>query len=171
MNMCTIEVSRNPSGPIFAWSGVSPTWTISCWPQLVWYVRILWAPFGKDGPFYCHVNPYKTEGHLLYLISSSKSYIINKLDTVIFIDKCCDKYMNHTSSFVHISNHRPFLYWINSWKSVWLFLQRKLILKYAHKYRLGLWRPRAEPVKSWCSEVAETLGLCWTWFFCSETLS
>ncbi|PIN10006.1 hypothetical protein CDL12_17412 [Handroanthus impetiginosus] len=25
---------------------------------------------------------------------------------------------------------------------------RKLILKYAHKYRLGLWRPRAEPVKS-----------------------
>ncbi|MBA0646882.1 hypothetical protein Goklo_014808 [Gossypium klotzschianum] len=24
---------------------------------------------------------------------------------------------------------------------------RKLILKYAHKYRLGLWRPRAEPVK------------------------
>ncbi|XP_011023799.1 PREDICTED: uncharacterized protein LOC105125169 [Populus euphratica] len=26
--------------------------------------------------------------------------------------------------------------------------QRKLILKYAHKYRLGLWRPRAEPVKA-----------------------
>ncbi|KAL2491214.1 IGR protein motif [Abeliophyllum distichum] len=26
--------------------------------------------------------------------------------------------------------------------------ERKLILKYAHKYRLGLWRPRAEPVKS-----------------------
>ncbi|KAF8388545.1 hypothetical protein HHK36_027220 [Tetracentron sinense] len=25
---------------------------------------------------------------------------------------------------------------------------RKLILKYSHKYRLGLWRPRAEPVKS-----------------------
>ncbi|KAJ4966492.1 hypothetical protein NE237_018341 [Protea cynaroides] len=25
---------------------------------------------------------------------------------------------------------------------------RKLILKFAHKYRLGLWRPRAEPVKS-----------------------
>ncbi|OMP09367.1 hypothetical protein COLO4_05537 [Corchorus olitorius] len=25
---------------------------------------------------------------------------------------------------------------------------RKLILKYAHKYRLGLWRPRAEPVKA-----------------------
>nr|GMD47060.1 T-cell immunoglobulin and mucin domain-containing protein [Ipomoea batatas]GMD48358.1 T-cell immunoglobulin and mucin domain-containing protein [Ipomoea batatas] len=25
---------------------------------------------------------------------------------------------------------------------------RKLILKYTHKYRLGLWRPRAEPVKS-----------------------
>ncbi|KAK4424520.1 hypothetical protein Salat_1645400 [Sesamum alatum] len=25
---------------------------------------------------------------------------------------------------------------------------RKLILKYAHKYRLGLWRPRAEPLKS-----------------------
>ncbi|KAL3638196.1 hypothetical protein CASFOL_017567 [Castilleja foliolosa] len=25
---------------------------------------------------------------------------------------------------------------------------RKLILKYAHKYRLGLWRPRVEPVKS-----------------------
>ncbi|KAL8027221.1 hypothetical protein ABFX02_14G081000 [Erythranthe guttata] len=25
---------------------------------------------------------------------------------------------------------------------------RKLILKYAHKYRLGLWRPRAQPVKS-----------------------
>ncbi|KAI3448470.1 hypothetical protein Pfo_005135 [Paulownia fortunei] len=25
---------------------------------------------------------------------------------------------------------------------------RKLILKYAHKYRLGLWRPRAEPIKS-----------------------
>ncbi|KAK3023323.1 hypothetical protein RJ639_043510 [Escallonia herrerae] len=25
---------------------------------------------------------------------------------------------------------------------------RKLILKYAHKYRLGLWRPRAEAVKS-----------------------
>ncbi|KAL3728438.1 hypothetical protein ACJRO7_033079 [Eucalyptus globulus] len=25
---------------------------------------------------------------------------------------------------------------------------RKLILKYAHKYRVGLWRPRAEPVKS-----------------------
>ncbi|CAM8891677.1 unnamed protein product [Rhodiola kirilowii] len=26
--------------------------------------------------------------------------------------------------------------------------QRKLILKYSQKYRLGLWRPRAEPVKS-----------------------
>ncbi|CAI9764221.1 unnamed protein product [Fraxinus pennsylvanica] len=26
--------------------------------------------------------------------------------------------------------------------------ERKLILKYAHKYRLGLWRPRAEPLKS-----------------------
>ncbi|KAI7755568.1 hypothetical protein M8C21_014109 [Ambrosia artemisiifolia] len=25
---------------------------------------------------------------------------------------------------------------------------RKLILKYAHKYRLGLWRPRVEPPKS-----------------------
>ncbi|XP_057493606.1 uncharacterized protein LOC130779081 [Actinidia eriantha] len=25
---------------------------------------------------------------------------------------------------------------------------RKLILKYVHKYRVGLWRPRAEPVKS-----------------------
>ncbi|KAJ7973253.1 IGR protein motif [Quillaja saponaria] len=25
---------------------------------------------------------------------------------------------------------------------------RKLILKYSHKYRLGLWRPRSEPVKS-----------------------
>ncbi|KAL9660902.1 hypothetical protein QQ045_025721 [Rhodiola kirilowii] len=25
---------------------------------------------------------------------------------------------------------------------------RKLILKYSQKYRLGLWRPRAEPVKS-----------------------
>ncbi|KAF8018313.1 hypothetical protein BT93_H3262 [Corymbia citriodora subsp. variegata] len=25
---------------------------------------------------------------------------------------------------------------------------RKLILKYAHKYRVGLWRPRAEPVKA-----------------------
>ncbi|KAI9108603.1 hypothetical protein K1719_020487 [Acacia pycnantha] len=25
---------------------------------------------------------------------------------------------------------------------------RKLILKYAHKYRLGLWRPRAELIKS-----------------------
>ncbi|KAI3518929.1 hypothetical protein L1887_07829 [Cichorium endivia] len=25
---------------------------------------------------------------------------------------------------------------------------RKLILKYAHKYRLGLWRPRIEPPKS-----------------------
>ncbi|PON81671.1 IGR protein motif [Trema orientale] len=25
---------------------------------------------------------------------------------------------------------------------------RKLILKYTHKYRLGLWRPRAEPMKS-----------------------
>ncbi|GLT96434.1 hypothetical protein SLE2022_140560 [Rubroshorea leprosula] len=25
---------------------------------------------------------------------------------------------------------------------------RKLILKYAHKYRLGLWRPRAEPAKA-----------------------
>ncbi|KAL9251097.1 hypothetical protein AKJ16_DCAP00927 [Drosera capensis] len=25
---------------------------------------------------------------------------------------------------------------------------RKLILKYAHKYRLGLWRPRANTVKS-----------------------
>ncbi|PIN19299.1 hypothetical protein CDL12_08029 [Handroanthus impetiginosus] len=25
---------------------------------------------------------------------------------------------------------------------------RKLILKYAHKYRFGLWRPRAEPVES-----------------------
>ncbi|KAL5996513.1 hypothetical protein ACLOJK_026593 [Asimina triloba] len=24
---------------------------------------------------------------------------------------------------------------------------RKLILKYAHKYRLGLWRPRADPAK------------------------
>lgn len=27
-------------------------------------------------------------------------------------------------------------------------LQRKLILKHAHKYRLGLWRPRAEPIKA-----------------------
>ncbi|KAL0006253.1 hypothetical protein SO802_013814 [Lithocarpus litseifolius] len=26
--------------------------------------------------------------------------------------------------------------------------QRKLILKHAHKYRLGLWRPRAQPLKS-----------------------
>ncbi|KAG8363926.1 hypothetical protein BUALT_Bualt19G0073200 [Buddleja alternifolia] len=26
--------------------------------------------------------------------------------------------------------------------------QRKLILKFAHKYRLGLWRPRAEALKS-----------------------
>ncbi|PRQ51025.1 putative IGR protein [Rosa chinensis] len=26
--------------------------------------------------------------------------------------------------------------------------QRKLILKYTHKYRLGLWRPLAQPVKS-----------------------
>ncbi|XP_030459726.2 uncharacterized protein LOC115680131, partial [Syzygium oleosum] len=26
--------------------------------------------------------------------------------------------------------------------------QRKLILKYTHKYRVGLWRPRAEPVKA-----------------------
>ncbi|KAM0977344.1 hypothetical protein ACFX13_020470 [Malus domestica] len=25
---------------------------------------------------------------------------------------------------------------------------RKLILKYTHKYRLGLWRPRAQPVKA-----------------------
>ncbi|KAL4578031.1 hypothetical protein LXL04_014146 [Taraxacum kok-saghyz] len=25
---------------------------------------------------------------------------------------------------------------------------RKLILKYAHKYRLGLWRPRVEPPKA-----------------------
>ncbi|XP_038998280.1 uncharacterized protein LOC120123460 [Hibiscus syriacus] len=25
---------------------------------------------------------------------------------------------------------------------------RKLILKYTHKYRLGLWRPRAEPSKA-----------------------
>lgn len=25
---------------------------------------------------------------------------------------------------------------------------RKLILKYAHKYRLGLWKPRAEPLKA-----------------------
>ncbi|XP_009592617.1 uncharacterized protein [Nicotiana tomentosiformis] len=25
---------------------------------------------------------------------------------------------------------------------------RKLILKYTHKYRLGLWRPRSEPVKA-----------------------
>ncbi|KAL6964631.1 hypothetical protein U1Q18_035683 [Sarracenia purpurea var. burkii] len=25
---------------------------------------------------------------------------------------------------------------------------RKLILKYAHKYQVGLWRPRAEPMKS-----------------------
>ncbi|KAF7805042.1 IGR motif protein [Senna tora] len=25
---------------------------------------------------------------------------------------------------------------------------RKLILKYAHKYRLGLWRPQAQPIKS-----------------------
>ncbi|KAK7278027.1 hypothetical protein RJT34_23048 [Clitoria ternatea] len=25
---------------------------------------------------------------------------------------------------------------------------RKLILKYAHKYRLGLWRPRVESIKS-----------------------
>ncbi|KAK1364182.1 IGR domain-containing protein [Heracleum sosnowskyi] len=25
---------------------------------------------------------------------------------------------------------------------------RKLILKYTHKYKLGLWRPRAEPVKT-----------------------
>ncbi|KAF8042226.1 hypothetical protein BT93_A0754 [Corymbia citriodora subsp. variegata] len=25
---------------------------------------------------------------------------------------------------------------------------RKLILKYAHKYRVGLWRPRAAPVKA-----------------------
>ncbi|KAJ7973254.1 IGR protein motif [Quillaja saponaria] len=27
-------------------------------------------------------------------------------------------------------------------------IMRKLILKYSHKYRLGLWRPRSEPVKS-----------------------
>uniref|UniRef100_A0A7N0ZZ45 Small ribosomal subunit protein mS41 SAM domain-containing protein n=1 Tax=Kalanchoe fedtschenkoi TaxID=63787 RepID=A0A7N0ZZ45_KALFE len=26
--------------------------------------------------------------------------------------------------------------------------QRKLILKYSHKYKLGLWRPRAEPGKA-----------------------
>ncbi|CBI39611.3 unnamed protein product, partial [Vitis vinifera] len=25
---------------------------------------------------------------------------------------------------------------------------RKLILRHTHKYRLGLWRPRAEPIKS-----------------------
>ncbi|KAG5525455.1 hypothetical protein RHGRI_031946 [Rhododendron griersonianum] len=25
---------------------------------------------------------------------------------------------------------------------------RKLILKFAHKYRVGLWRPQAQPVKS-----------------------
>ncbi|KAL1809491.1 hypothetical protein DCAR_0729039 [Daucus carota subsp. sativus] len=25
---------------------------------------------------------------------------------------------------------------------------RKLILKYTHKYKLGLWRPRAEPMKT-----------------------
>ncbi|XP_030465994.1 uncharacterized protein LOC115685116 isoform X1 [Syzygium oleosum] len=25
---------------------------------------------------------------------------------------------------------------------------RKLILKYAHKYRVGLWRPRAAPIKA-----------------------
>ncbi|OWM72423.1 uncharacterized protein LOC116192864 [Punica granatum] len=25
---------------------------------------------------------------------------------------------------------------------------RKLILKYSHKYRVGLWRPRAEPLKA-----------------------
>ncbi|KAG6774950.1 hypothetical protein POTOM_018368 [Populus tomentosa] len=27
-------------------------------------------------------------------------------------------------------------------------VKRKLILKYAHKYRVGLWRPRAQPVKA-----------------------
>jgi len=26
-------------------------------------------------------------------------------------------------------------------------MQRKLILSFAHKYRLGLWKPRAEPRK------------------------
>ncbi|CAN6543229.1 unnamed protein product [Malus baccata var. baccata] len=29
---------------------------------------------------------------------------------------------------------------------------RKLILKYTHKYRLGLWRPRAQPVKAYTCE-------------------
>ncbi|KAF1860638.1 hypothetical protein Lal_00000051 [Lupinus albus] len=27
-------------------------------------------------------------------------------------------------------------------------IKRKLTLKYAHKYRLGLWRPRTEPIKA-----------------------
>ncbi|CAF2144408.1 unnamed protein product [Brassica napus] len=28
------------------------------------------------------------------------------------------------------------------------FYHRKLILKYSHKYRLGLWRPRADAIKA-----------------------
>ncbi|GLT47137.1 hypothetical protein SLA2020_208510 [Shorea laevis] len=28
-------------------------------------------------------------------------------------------------------------------------LGSRVILKYAHKYRLGLWRPQAEPAKAW----------------------
>ncbi|KAG5525475.1 hypothetical protein RHGRI_031953 [Rhododendron griersonianum] len=29
-----------------------------------------------------------------------------------------------------------------------VLMMRKLILKFAHKYRVGLWRPQAQPVKS-----------------------
>ncbi|CAN6850075.1 unnamed protein product, partial [Brassica oleracea] len=29
-----------------------------------------------------------------------------------------------------------------------LRLKKKLILKYSHKYRLGLWRPRADAIKA-----------------------
>lgn len=32
--------------------------------------------------------------------------------------------------------------------SEFLVLQRKLILKYSHKYRLGLWKPRADAIKA-----------------------
>ena len=32
---------------------------------------------------------------------------------------------------------------------LFFFLQRKLILKYSQKYRLGLWKPRADAIKAW----------------------
>lgn len=54
-----------------------------------------------------------------------------------------------------------YLLYMDGVNSLRCFVQRKLILKYAHKYRLGLWRPRAEPVKSWrVVQKLDNLGFC-----------